>query len=275
MSLKLTIITINFNNVEGLKSTFRSVLNQSYTDFEYIIIDGGSKDGSIALIQSFQNKFQDQKRNVRFKWTSESDTGIYNAMNKGILKSTGEYCLFLNSGDYLADDSVLENVFKLSLTKDVIYGNLITISKGNVIGKIKGKDTITFLDIYSSNIKHQASFIRRDLFEKLGLYDESLKISADWAFFLKSIGINRASFQYMDIDIAFFDSNGMSNNNPEFCRKEARIIIDQFIPKLMQEDYTLLKKYKSIRQIDNTKLGWLLFRSLAKVCKIFSRNKVL
>jgi glycosyltransferase involved in cell wall biosynthesis len=256
----LSIITVNRNNEIGLNKTFRSIIEQTQKNYELIVIDGNSTDKSIDIIKQYYE-------NITY-WISEPDEGVYCAMNKGITKAKGEYCFFLNSGDYFANDSVLKNVFRNEPTADVIYGNLIVISENKVSGIIKGKEHNTFLDIYSSQIKHQSSFIKRDLFAKFGLYDESLKISADWAFFIKSIGLNSASLKYVDIDIACFDNNGLSNNNPELCETERQIIIDQFIPEIMRKDYILLKKYKDIRYIDLSKFGWFLFRGLAKTLKI-------
>jgi len=262
--IKLSIITINYNDASGLQKTLESVACQTYADFEQIIIDGGSSDGSKEIIYQFADLpiLKD-----KFKWVSEKDNGVYNAQNKGIEKAKGEYCLFLNAGDYFVNNRVLEDVFSYELTSDVIYGNLIVMLGEKVVGKSKGKAHTTFLDIYSSNIKHQASFIKRELFNKYGLYDESLKIVADWAFFFKTIGFNEVSLQYVDIDIACFDNNGISNNNSELCKVERQKVLDQYMPALMQEDYLLLQKYRGIRNIDKSKYGTMLFRILAKLFK--------
>jgi len=260
--VKLSIITINFNDASGLQKTLESIACQTYADYEQIIIDGGSSDNSLHTIQQFHNSAIQP-----FYWVSEPDNGVYNAQNKGIIKAKGDYCIFLNAGDYLVDERVLENVFCLNYTSEIIYGNLIGISGNIIIGKSKGKVHTTFLDIYSSIIKHQASFIKRDLFQKYGLYDESLNIVADWAFFFKTVGFNAVSLQYIDVDIAYFDNNGMSNNNPELCKIERKKVLNQYMPLLMQEDYLLLEKYSGIRRIDKSKIGWIIFRILAKYFK--------
>lgn len=114
---KLSIITVNLNNREGLRKTIESVICQSFSDYEYIIIDGGSTDGSKELIELYQNK-------VTY-WISETDKGIYNAMNKGIKTGKGDYCLFLNSGDWLVNSTVIEKEFSDSKQADIIYGNTI------------------------------------------------------------------------------------------------------------------------------------------------------
>lgn len=260
----ISIITINYNDALGLQKTLDSIAHQTYSNYEQIIIDGGSTDGSKEIICQFANL---PILKNKFKWVSEKDTGVYNAQNKGILKATGEYCLFLNAGDYFVNDCVLENVFKNEIIADVIYGNLLVVSGEDIIGKCKGKIHTTFLDIYSSIVKHQASFIKRDLFEKYGLYDESLRIVADWAFFFKTIGFNAVSLQYVDVDIACFENNGISNNNPELCKIERKKVLDQYMPTIMQEDYLIFDKYKGIWNIDKSKIGNFLFRLIAKILK--------
>ena len=265
--VKLSIITINFNNANGLKKTLESIACQSFTDYEQIIIDGGSTDESVEIIKQFSRKTKQ-----KFIWISERDNGVYNAQNKGIQRASGEYCYFLNAGDYLLNETVLNRIFSNKLSSEVIYGNLVGISEGKIVGTSKGKEKVTFLDIYSSLIKHQSSFIKRSLFEKYGLYDETLKIAADWSFFLKTVGFNGTSLQYIDVDIAYFDINGMSNNNPELCKAESQKILNQYMPSIMQQDYLLFKKYQGIRCINEYKWGWFLFRCLAKITKVLSRK---
>ncbi|MBT8324244.1 MAG: glycosyltransferase, partial [Winogradskyella sp.] len=116
MNLKLSIITVNFNNAEGLKKTVDSVTAQTWKDFEYIIIDGSSTDGSTEVIKA--------NKNIIDRWVSEPDEGVYQAMNKGISMANGEYLLFLNSGDHFYKDDVLEKFHKELKEQDLIYFNL-------------------------------------------------------------------------------------------------------------------------------------------------------
>jgi glycosyltransferase involved in cell wall biosynthesis len=211
--VKLSIITINYNNVDGLQKTIESVINQKFRDFEYIIIDGGSIDSSMELI----NK---SAKNINY-WISEADNGIYHAMNKGIQKAHGDYCFFLNSGDYFVSPEVLESVFSENLTEYIIFGNLRICLNGKTVGKIKGKAVLTFLDLYNSNVvKHQSAFIKRSLFESFGLYNEDLKIVSDWEFFIKTLGLASVSYRFVDVDIAYFDNDGESNNAGIITEKE-------------------------------------------------------
>jgi glycosyltransferase involved in cell wall biosynthesis len=124
MSPKISIITINYNNREGLERTFDSVFSQNYTNFEYIVIDGASNDGSKELIDQFSDK-------ITF-WVSEPDKGIYNAMNKGIDQVNGEYVFFLNSGDVFLDSNSLEKVSEELHTDDIISFNIQVVGENNL-----------------------------------------------------------------------------------------------------------------------------------------------
>ena len=115
--IKLTIITINFNHAEGLKRTIDSIVNQTFTDYEWIVVDGGSTDGSKELIEQYKDHFA--------WWCSEPDKGVYNAMNKGITHAMGEYINFMNSGDIFATPTILEEIFSTPRTADILYGRMV------------------------------------------------------------------------------------------------------------------------------------------------------
>jgi glycosyltransferase involved in cell wall biosynthesis len=261
--VKLSIITINLNNDTGLKKTIESVINQTLRNFEFIIIDGGSTDRSVELIKEYAGQIN--------YYVSEPDRGIYNAMNKGIQQAHGEYCFFLNSGDYFVNERVLEKVFSDIFNEDVVFGNLIVLLNGNIVGKSRGKEKLTFNDIYSSLLKHQASFIRRQLFDKSGLYNEDLKITADWEFFIKTVGLGGATYRYLDIDISCFDNNGISNNSSELVSDERKAIIKKYIPSMMQPDYEYLLNYGEYRILTKLRLTNLLLRVLTKIVKMFNK----
>src|ERR1035437_6590798 len=185
---KLSIITVNLNDKNGLEKTIGSLLAQTFNEFEFIIIDGGSTDGSVEVIKKHPEKIK--------YWISEPDKGIYNAMNKGILKASGDYFFFLNSGDYLADNKVFEKIFNKHPTEDILFGNLYVTINEKIVGKAYGKIKLAFSDVYAHTIKHQAAFIRRELFNKFGLYNEKRKIVADWEFFIKTVGLGNVSYKY-------------------------------------------------------------------------------
>jgi glycosyltransferase involved in cell wall biosynthesis len=223
--MKLSVITINRNNADGLDKTIQSVINQSFKDFEYIVIDCNSTDNSLDVIKKYDNKIN--------YWISETDTGIYNAMNKGIAKSNGNYLLFLNSGDYLVNKDVLKSVFEHQQTADIIYGNM-QIDWGN--GKItsgKMPDKITFKQMYLDTLCHPVSFIKKTLFDKYGLYNETYKIVADYDFFFKVIIIHNASTYHVNVDIAMYNLTGLSSldSNKALEQAERKKVIESYLPQ--------------------------------------------
>jgi glycosyltransferase involved in cell wall biosynthesis len=256
MSYKLSIITINLNNAEGLSRTIKSVLSQTFTDFEYVIIDGASTDGSVDIIKQYVDKIT--------YWVSEPDKGIYNAMNKGILKANGEYLLFLNSGDYLYSDSVLEKVFGQNESSASILTGImqkinsdscfIELDKGQLYKRrIAGYEKLTLYDMFYGTLNHSSSFIKRNLFEEYGLYNENYKIVSDWIFFLIAIGLNSVDVKYIDVVISCFDMTGISNRDDKLLIKERKNVITQFLPKYIIEDYYYLldleSNYNNLRKI--------------------------
>jgi glycosyltransferase involved in cell wall biosynthesis len=270
---KLSVITINYNDAEGLRNTMNSVFSQSFSDFEYIVVDGRSNDGSIDVILELQarNSGLDQGANSKFQWISEPDSGIYNAMNKGILLSTGEYCFFLNSGDHFVSQNVLQNVMQVQADEDILFGNLLVCQNGKVVEKSTGKPGLTFMDLYLSNIKHQASFIKRNMFDRFGLYNESNKIVSDWEFFLKTVGLQNATYRYIDEDITFFDNAGISNNSHVIRIAERNKILENYIPPMFLADYRYYEKYEFLRPAFKHKFSFLVLRVIAKSAKEFER----
>ena len=176
-----------------------SVFAQTFTDYEYIIIDGGSTDGSKELIEKHQNKL--------VYWVSEKDNGIYDAMNKGINNSSGEYLLFLNSGDYLYDESVLGKVAGIDISDDIIYGN-VKWEPGDFNGIYP--DILTLEHFMQNTIPHQGSFIRKSLFNTIGLYDEQNKIISDWTFFLLALFKFNCSYKHVDVIVTYCNTEGIS-----------------------------------------------------------------
>lgn len=231
----LSIITINYNNAAGLKKTMESVLNQTFSDLEYIIIDGGSTDGSKQIIEQHNLKLS--------YWVSESDKGIYNAMNKGIKQAKGEYLLFLNSGDYLADKDVLNKVFKIKPTVDITYGNMLIEKPDGTIEQGYMPDKITFKQMVVDTLWHPVSFIKRTLFDKYGLYNENYKIVADYEFFFNTIIMHSVSTQYLNMTISVFNLNGQSSLSENKAKEQAerkRVLESYLSPERLAE----AEKYK-------------------------------
>lgn len=236
--MRLSIITINYNNKQGLQETIDSVVSQTYKDIEWIIIDGGSTDGSRELIEENAQYFT--------YWCSEPDKGIYNAMNKGIGQATGEYCLFLNSGDSLYSAHTLENVLKEKYTQDFVYGYLI--NKENMKRKACfARENLTAADFFKSSLPHQATFMRKDVFDRYGLYDESCTIVSDWKFFLKTIVFENASIKYIDQPIAIFDNTGISSQKNKKLRvAEYERTLKELFPLRILADYPYVLSLKDV-----------------------------
>lgn len=197
--MKVTIITINYNNLNGLKDTVDSVINQDYKDKEYIIIDGGSTDGSKELLDSYSNNF--------YYWKSEKDKGLYDAMNKGIKKSTGDYIVFMNSGDVFFDENVLSDIFKSkSFNEDIIYGN--TIYKYGDKGILRYARSLKIMK-EELPFCHQSTFIKGDLMRNVLYDDKNYKLIADYDFFYKCWK-NEKTFIHINKIISIYDTTGVS-----------------------------------------------------------------
>jgi len=276
--MKLSIITVNLNNANGLRKTIESVVSQTFTDFEYIVIDGGSTDGGVDIIKQYADKIT--------YWVSEPDKGIYNAMNKGILRAKGEYCYFLNSGDYLVDENVLKIIFSRDSICGFINGNRIMFGseKGkSVVDKgvaFKTKGNVTLRNMLEDNLRHQSTFIKRELFEKYGLYDENYIIVSDWILFLRAIGLDGERVEYMDVNIAYFDTTGISRSKKSLGALERKRAIATYVPLSILRDYENFldieskfrsKDYDEYQNLKNGKLGIIIklfIRLLTRLSKM-------
>jgi glycosyltransferase involved in cell wall biosynthesis len=200
--LKISIITINYQNKSGLIKTCESVFSQTYSDIEFIVIDGASKDGSVDYLNTVSE-------NIDY-WISESDRGVYHAMNKGVLKSTGEYLIFMNSGDCFYDPNVIDNFIKLNPLSDIVYGLTIWADTNlywNPPNDIKLKDTLSKV-----LIPHQATFYKRKCFEEVGYYKEEFSIISDWGILIELITSNY-SLSKISLVICNSAPAGLSNRS--------------------------------------------------------------
>lgn len=260
---KVSIITISYNNAKGLLRTIESVLNQTYIDYEYIVIDGGSIDESKEVIKSFADKIT--------YWVSESDNGIYNAMNKGIAVAKGEYLHFLNSGDIYASADVLQKVFSKEYKEPLLRGiQICDYGTHQERWESLGNREVTLYDMFINTMLHQATFIRKDMFDKYGTYDESLKIVSDWKFFFQTIlGGERTTF--LDLDVVIFEMEGLSTNKAHGERhlEERRQVIKELMPHNMLADYERLRKLEQEayipKFIKSNKIIYFCFRVLYKL----------
>jgi glycosyltransferase involved in cell wall biosynthesis len=223
--MKLSIITINRNNAEGLRKTMVSVLSQTYRDFEYIIIDGASSDHSVDVIKELES--EEVRELVGFNWISEPDLGVYNAMNKGIKKAMGEYLLFLNSGDFLIAPDVIERVMAHCNGADILCARCNVSDNGKVLWKSNPPEKVTFGTLYTVGLAHQSTFIKRMLFETCGLYREDFRYNSDIAFWYKAIIDNGATTQRIDVITTDYNLDGISSKeheNPQFKKEKLEIL---------------------------------------------------
>lgn len=237
----LSIVTVNLNNLEGLENSLKSIFRQTWQDFELIVIDGGSIDGSKEFLEENEDKIT--------YWISEPDTGIYNGMNKGIEKCTGNYVLFLNSGDYFLSTNTLELCFDLvcNYKADVYYGQIMIDDSGT-------EKTITFPNelrlsyLKSKVINHQACFFERKTLQSLGGYNEEFSLAADYQFYLKAY-LEGKKFHPLLFPIVKYDVTGVSSVKMDNYRAEMdRIWTDTIPPVLfnLEADYfNLLASIKS------------------------------
>ena len=337
--MKLSIITINYNNAEGLRKTLASVATQTYANIEHIIVDGGSSDNSVEVIREYadnqvkgyrlevkgeENSLADINASTPYtlhhtpsahvvRWISEPDKGIYNAMNKGIEIALGklgvtddhhsipltsnlspltssEYIQILNSGDILAAADVTERMFQtmgnrqLAINKEnsaaetiasnlsgvpenargvlgcsspltsnlqncpaIFYGNMIKEYPDGrrVVDKCQAKDYTpeSFYYFYRGTLNHDCAYIRRDLFEKYGLYNEQMKICSDWEWYVRAIVLGGEKTVYTNIDVTVFDMTGVSESdgkNKDIIQKERREYLESILPAAVLRDYDML-----------------------------------
>lgn len=222
--MKYSIITINYNNKEGLEKTILSVLGQTYKDLEYIIIDGGSTDGSVDVIKKYADRLD--------YWISEPDKGIYNAMNKGIMQAKGDYLNFMNSGDTFFSSTVVEDITRMNLSEDIITGGYYNQEKD--IKHIIHPQEVTLLTMFKNTFNHQATFYKRKLFAKR-LYDESYVIQSDAKFNYLSIIYDNCSVRIIDYVIAVYDLNGISSKLEIVDKEWERLLAELFPPRILKD----------------------------------------
>ncbi len=201
---KFSIITINLNNSAGLEKTIYSVRNQTYRDFEHIIVDGGSTDESLRIIDKYRDGFS--------YWVSETDTGIYNAMNKGIQKATGDYCFFLNSGDSLFQFDTLNHVSKSIVNQEIYYCDVMLVYNQNrKIRKTHPENNLLYYLSYEM-ICHQGILFRRDILHKMNLFSEKYKYCSDYEMLIKMILDPMIRFKKINEVLSDYDMQGFSNH---------------------------------------------------------------
>ena len=268
--IDFSIITVNYNGVEGLGKTIQSVVRQNYSNYEYIVIDGGSTDGSKQLIE--QNR-----KNITF-WCSEPDSGIYNAMNKGIPHATGEYILFLNGGDVFHSDTVLSEVKSHLDGTDIISGYALINNRKYL--NIHEENVLIML--LHSTFSHQATFIRRELFDNYK-YDEHLKIVSDWEAWVDWVIMGNRTYKYINTIVSDYDLSGISSddNNLQNILDERRYVLSSRLPEKVLDnlmkcnDFYLKTHYKYIDSNPYLKqLAYAILKSIAFFGKLINKKSI-
>ncbi len=253
MKPRLSIITVNYNNLEGLKRTVDSVKQQTFQDFEYIVIDGNSTDGSVDYLKQNTNRFD--------FWVSEPDSGVYEAMNKGIKHASGDYLLFLNSGDHFYNNKVLEKNKEHIKDFDLVYFDLQVVEGDKTFIKTY-PDALSFSYFVEDTLPHPATFINKEAFLRTNLYKEDFKIVSDWKFFIDAICKYNLSYKHIAKPLSTFYIGGLSSNPKnqvvKFNEKEAVLKTDYAI--FTQDVNDILLYRKKINNLRHSRIIKLLVR---------------
>lgn len=258
LTMKFSIITINYNNLNGLKKTVESVLSQSFSDFEYIIVDGKSNDGSVEYLLGHQKEFS--------HLIIENDNGIYDAMNRGLMLASGDYVQFLNSGDYLSNNNILHELSSITSTNsdvDFFYSDVINNDTNSIHGY---PQRLTFNYFFSQTINHQSTLFKRCLFQKYGFYSEQYKIVSDWEFYLKILFIHRCKYLWISNPIVVFDySNGVSTSqsNSKLLHSERAAVLNELFPYFIPD-------YEYFRSLTES-TSWKVIQFLVRI-KLFYKK---
>ena len=264
---KLSIITINYNDKKGLKKTLESVVNQEFKNFEFIVIDGCSTDGSTELILDYKDKIS--------YWVSEKDNGVFHAMNKGIHHSTGDFVIFMTSGDtFYSETTLSEIVPELNSEFDIYYGDNYKESASSKRLKTY-PEKLNFSFFYTSSLNHQSTFIRKSLFEDHFYYNEEYKIASDWEFFTYVICHKNVNYKYLKKTISVYDFNGISSK-PEFSevfQKEKLQSIQKYFPAFVN-DYKNVnelnsKRFLQFQFIKSHKIAWKILKVFLSLILLF------
>jgi glycosyltransferase involved in cell wall biosynthesis len=266
MTPKLSIITVNLNNVKGLEQTLQSVSSQTFADLEHIVIDGGSTDGSKDFLEKNNSKFS--------YWVSEQDGGIYQGMNKGIARANGQYLLFLNSGDYLANNCILEKFFANTFDQDIVYGNnIIRFPNGKIeLRKFPKETELSSAYFYRKFLPHQSTMFKADIFKKFGSYRTDLGLVADWAFYINAIYLHGASIKHIPITLSIFSVDGASvqRQNRIAMEENRKKVWQEYFP-YMHKDIARLAVFEKMLKIPGLKIFYRLIEKYKIIYKLIDK----
>jgi len=262
--MKLSIITINYNNLEGLQRTIQSILSQTWKDFEWIVIDGGSTDGCVELLEQHKEHFS--------YWCHEKDNGVFHAMNKGIAKAKGEYLNFMNSGDTFYEADTLEKVFSMAVDEKVgvYYGDYYESFRDGHLKERLLPQNLDLRFIMHMPINHQSAFIKRTLLTEQG-YDESYRIVSDWKAFIQWL-VAGVPFCHLDLHVAKFDMEGINQSMEEKKNIELERMYQEAIPpavRIVINQYEEYLHYSTLqRSLQLFKTKRIYFSIIARVVKM-------
>lgn len=206
---KLSIITVCLNQENSILKTIESIRNQTYKNYEHIIIDGCSTDSTVLKIKNSNHKCH---------LISEKDNGIYDAQNKGASFAKGEYLLFLNGGDSLATNNILTQVFENPVSADILYGDIVLENSEGLKELKKSPSELSWEFFLTESLFHPCTFIRKDFFNKIGAYKTKYSLASDYDFFLNSFKKSPRSFKKINLAISIFPMDGRSSD-PRNWRK--------------------------------------------------------
>jgi glycosyltransferase involved in cell wall biosynthesis len=249
---KISVITICRDEERRVGQTLSSIATQSFTNFEWIFIDGGSRDGTLATVEPYRRNFH--------HFVSEPDLGVFHAQNKGAVQAHGEYLLFLNAGDFLSSPDSLAILAAAANGEDFIYGDMMIVNREGQQRYGKAPVEVTLDYMLTASMWHPATLIKRALFESIGPYDEDFKIVSDYDFFMKALFQRRTTLKYVAKPVATFHEDGLASR-PEYFelhQRERRVVQDRYLAPLV------LKYYES--QVELQKKPAFLARNLLKQC---------
>jgi len=247
--MKISIITVVWNNKGTIKDAIDSVLNQTYKNIEYIIIDGASTDGTIEVVQSYGDKIT--------KFVSEPDKGLYDAMNKGIKLATGDVIGILNSDDFYIDEFVIEKVVKVFEEKDVdsLFADLVYVKPDNVKKTVRHYDSSKFHPekfAYGWMPAHPTFFVKRSVYEKYGLFKTDYKIAADYELLVRFLYKYNLKYFYLQEVIIKMRMGGMSTSG-----LKSNWVLNQEIIRACSENGISTNMFKVLSKYPQKLMGLL------------------
>lgn len=262
--MKISIITVCFNDLVGLKRTLASINRLESTDYELIFQDGGSTDGSVEYAKEWKVKheFFLKENNIRVHLESTRDGGVFYGMNKALEYAEGDYCIFMNSGDSFYDKYVLNNFLAINPTAD-IYTGIAASHKNNKVEPWYpfAKNAVNLLSFWENgSLSHQSSFIKTSLMKE-NLYDTKFRIGADTKFFMKTLLIDHVSYQPLYFIVSNFMSDGMSSDTKKATNERNAIMVELFGEEVFRKIKRLAKNDWNhiIKEVDgNSKFGKLV-----------------